>query len=83
MTHPSTAALLRWFEYGHLRNGELAAVSKVFHDVAEGLAETLPEHPETTVAIRHLLEAKDAAVRATLVGLDEKEQERLATAPKE
>jgi hypothetical protein len=83
MVHPSTTALLRWFEFEHIRSEELRSVSKVFHDVAHGLAETLPEDPETTVALRHLLEAKDSAVRAALSGLDSQEQKRLAGHPKE
>jgi hypothetical protein len=31
-----------------------------------GLFETLPRNPERTVALRKLLEAKDAAVRAAI-----------------
>lgn len=83
MTHPSTTALLRWFEFEHYRNDDLRAVAEDFHRLAHSLALALPSDPETTAALRHLLAAKDSAVRATLVGLDEKEQERLATAPEE
>ena len=42
----------------------LQAVSKPFGDLAEQLVTTLPRNPERTVALRKLLEAKDAAVRA-------------------
>lgn len=83
MTHPTTTALLRWFEFEHLRNADLRTVSQMFHELAHELAENLPEDPETTAAIRHLLEAKDSAVRATLVGLNIDEQERLAERPEE
>lgn len=83
MVHPSTTSLLRWFEFEHLRNGDLREVSELFHRLAHGLADSLPEDPETTAAIRHLLEAKDSAVRATIVGLNPHEQERLAERPEE
>lgn len=83
MVHPSTTALLRWFEFEHLRNEDLRAVSEMFYELAIDLADSLPEDPETTAALRHLLEAKDSAVRATLVSLDVEERERLADRPEE
>ena len=44
----------------------LAAVSAPFALLAEQIVSTLPRNPERTVALRKLLEAKDAAVRAKL-----------------
>ena len=41
-------------------------VSRPFGEIAETLVKTLPRNPERTVALRKLLEAKDAAVRARL-----------------
>lgn len=67
MPHPAKAQVLRFFEYEHL-NGHARSVSQDFSAIAWELARTLPEDPETTVALRKLLEAKDAAVRAALVG---------------
>lgn len=64
--HPSIHALLRWFAYDHLPH-ELRQTSKGFHALAHQLVEHLPVDPETTVALRKLLEAKDAAVRARQV----------------
>lgn len=55
--------ILQFFEYGHL-SPELAIVSKQFHELAHELVKNLPRNPERTVALRKLLEAKDAAVRA-------------------
>lgn len=55
----------QFFAYAHLPP-HLAEVSKPFADVARALIETLPRNPERTVALRKLLEAKDAAVRAKL-----------------
>lgn len=62
--HPATAALLKFFAYDHLPYN-LQDVSKPFHELAERVAQG-PENAETTVALRKLLEAKDAAVRAWL-----------------
>jgi hypothetical protein len=57
--------LLQFFKYDHLPQ-HLQEVSKPFCDLAMHLVETLPLNPETTVALRKLLEAKDCAVRAKL-----------------
>ena len=57
--------LLQFFTYDHLPE-DLQKVSKPFGDLARDIAETLPSNPERTVALRKLLEAKDAAVRALL-----------------
>ena len=56
--------ICQFFAYGHLRP-ELQAISKPFFDLAAFVL-TLPHNPERTVALRKLLEAKDAAVRAAL-----------------
>lgn len=55
----------QFFEYEHLPP-HLAEVSKPFADLAYVIIATLPRNPERTVALRKLLEAKDAAVRAKL-----------------
>jgi hypothetical protein len=57
--------LLRFFKYEHLPE-HLQAASRPFADLARQISEG-PRNPETTVALRKLLEAKDAAVRARLV----------------
>ncbi len=41
-------------------------VSEPFYTLAHKVAAKSPDNPETTVALRKLLEAKDAAVRAKL-----------------
>lgn len=58
--------MLKYFEYDHLRSEDLRSTSKLFHDLAHELCEQLPGSAERTVALRKLLEAKDAAVRAAL-----------------
>ena len=57
--------IMQFFAYAHLP-AHLQEISKPFGDMAERIVETLPRNPERTVALRKLLEAKDAAVRAKL-----------------
>lgn len=57
--------MLKWFVYTHLP-AHLQEASKPFGDLAELIVGTIDPGPERTVAIRKLLEAKDAAVRAKL-----------------
>lgn len=58
--------LRRYFTYEHLRPGPLRDTSTLFCGVAAALDEALPDGAEKTVALRKLLEAKDAGVRAAL-----------------
>lgn len=58
--------LIRYFGFGHLPEGPLRNTSERFHHLAVELDEYLPDGPEKTVALRKLLESKDAAVRAAL-----------------
>jgi len=55
----------QFFSYEHLPP-HLAEASKPFAELAQMIVATLPRNPERTVALRKLLEAKDAAVRARL-----------------
>jgi len=57
--------MLKWFEFGHLPEN-LQVVSSKFWDAACSLCSLVDPGPERTVALRKLLEAKDAAVRAKL-----------------
>jgi hypothetical protein len=63
--HPSTVALLRWFEYDHLA-GEARVASQVCHEVAHEQVRRTPDGPELTAGLRKLLEAKDCFVRASI-----------------
>lgn len=60
-----TDHILRYFHYAHLPPN-LQRVSRPFCDLALDIVRTLPRNPERTVALRKLLEAKDAAVRANV-----------------
>ncbi len=53
----------QFFAYEHLPPA-MQAVSRPFCELAKLLVTSLPRNPERTVALRKLLEAKDAAVRA-------------------
>jgi hypothetical protein len=57
--------LLQFFAYEHLPP-HLQEISKPFAEMAQRIVETLPDNPESTTALRKLLEAKDCAVRAQL-----------------
>jgi len=71
--------ILQFFAYDHLPPA-LAAISRPFCELANALVsgdnvpesgtvtigEGLPRNPERTVALRKLLESKDAAVRAKI-----------------
>lgn len=61
----SSDAILRYFHYAHLP-AALQGASRPFCDLARHIIETLPRNAERTVALRKLLEAKDAAVRANV-----------------
>lgn len=63
--HPAVSHVLKFFNYEHLPE-RLKDVSRPFAELAKQVAERAPESQETTVALRKLLEAKDAAVRAIL-----------------
>jgi hypothetical protein len=61
-----SAEILRYFEYAHLPPGIMMDTSKSFHAQAQRLVTTLPSSVERSAALRHLLEAKDCAVRAAM-----------------
>jgi hypothetical protein len=60
-----TNPILKYFAYEHLPP-HLQVISKPFGQLAIQLNQLLPENPEKQVALRKLLESKDAAVRAKL-----------------
>jgi len=57
--------MLKWFAWEHLPE-HLQLVSRPFDDLARLIIEKLEPGPERTVALRKLLEAKDAAVRSAV-----------------
>ena len=57
--------IMQYFAYAHLPP-TLAIVSAHFATLADFIVENLPRSAERTVALRKLLEGKDAAVRAAL-----------------
>lgn len=57
--------ILQFFAFDHLP-AHLQAVSEPFALLAASIVANTPRNPERTVALRKLLESKDAAVRAML-----------------
>lgn len=57
--------LLQFFEFTHLPH-HLQVVSRPFAELAHQVVAVCPVNPETTTALRKLLEAKDCAVRAVI-----------------
>ena len=70
--------ILQFFEFKHLPP-HLQDISSPFHDMAHRIAQTVPRNPERTVALRKLLEAKDAvSVRAAIYKEPEKPKPTVA-----
>jgi len=63
----ATDGILRFFHYAHLPEA-LQKKSAPFCGLARDIIDNTPRNPERSVALRKLLEAKDAAVRAGLPG---------------
>ena len=61
----SSDRMLKWFEFAHLPE-HLQLISQPFAQLAIMVCVHTEPGPERTVALRKLLEAKDAAVRARL-----------------
>lgn len=57
--------ILQFFSYSHLPPA-MQEVSKPFCELAHAVAEKLPRNAERSTALRKILEAKDAAVRAAI-----------------
>jgi hypothetical protein len=62
---PEQEPILQFFAFAHLPP-ILGEISQPFGELAQRIVDDLPRNPERTVALRKLLEAKDAAVRAAL-----------------
>lgn len=58
--------ILHFFHYTHLP-ASLQEASRPFCELASHIVSTLPRNAERSVALRKLLEAKDAAVRANVI----------------
>lgn len=60
---PFREPIMQFFDSAHLSESR-QAVALPFARLAEQIHDTIHRNPERTVALRKLLEAKDAAVRA-------------------
>lgn len=61
--NPSITNILRFFKCEHMKVSA-QMVAQPFADLAKQISERAPDSPETTVALRKLLESRDAALRA-------------------
>lgn len=65
--HPGIEELMKFFSYAHL-DEDKQAISKIFFEAAVTLLNSIPnDSAELTTALRKLLEAKDCAVRASML----------------
>lgn len=62
---PKDERMGKWFAFDHLP-AKLQTISRHFHDLGVKITQQIEPGPERTVALRKLLEAKDAAVRAAM-----------------
>lgn len=58
--------IMKYFEYGHLPEGEIKDTSKRCCSLAGEFDMIIPDGPEKSAGLRKLLEAKDCFVRAVL-----------------
>jgi len=72
-------AILRYFAFAHLPD-DLQDTSRQFSWLAEWIAANLPRNPERSVALRKLLEAREAALRAAEPEPEAEALEKLAKA---
>lgn len=63
--HPATQQLARWFSFYHLEDARKPP-SAACARLAQIMIDTIPDGPELTAGLRHLLEAKDCFVRAAI-----------------
>lgn len=62
---PAIEPIMKYFKWDHLPQ-KLQGVSQPFAALAEHILRAAPRSAERTIALRKLLESKDAAVRAAL-----------------
>jgi hypothetical protein len=64
--HTAVKDIARYFEYDHLPEGRLRAISEACAALAQQMIEALPDCPMLTRGLDNLLAAKDCFVRAAL-----------------
>jgi hypothetical protein len=57
--------IMQFFQYEQLPE-DVQPIGKLFHDLVIELVQLVPRNSERSTALRKLLEAKDAAIRAKL-----------------
>lgn len=68
--HPAVLEKLSWFETSHLTDPDIRRLVEKYQRLAEDTVEhTGGEGPQLTLALQHLIDAKDCAVRALVARL--------------
>jgi hypothetical protein len=70
---PTDPEILRFFDGSHLADAELRTVIGQFHQFAVGICAGYPPSAERSVALRKLLEAKDATMRCHVMLMDKRD----------
>lgn len=76
--HPAVQEKLDWFDTEHVAD-DLRWVVGYCRDLA-GVMSSVPSHPQLTIGLQHLLEAKDCFVRA-VIAARKADTELLAASP--
>lgn len=67
LRHPDTQAKMLWLTPNpRLPEGAAAAAAAMFHDIGTALLVIVGDGDQLLVALQHLIDAKDAAVRQAL-----------------
>ena len=69
--HPATQEKARWFDYEHLPS-EQRQVSVEFARLAQTMIARLKDGPQLTITLQRLIDAKDSAVRQSIVDEEER-----------
>lgn len=64
--HPSVTEKLRWLEPNPNLPPHLHTIAGQFQALAEQLLLQIEDNPQLTLALQHLIDAKDCAVRAKI-----------------
>lgn len=68
--------LMQHFTYHPMVNSELDETHRIYYETASTIDNLLDETAEKTVALRKLLESRDAAIRAALMDLNNAQRDQ-------
>lgn len=68
--HYSVQEKLRWLEPNPNLPEHLRTIAVLFLDLADNLLDEIDDNPQLSLALQHLIDAKDCAVRAKIASMD-------------